>query len=738
MTKLFLASWVMVLFLCPVKIAYAQNIATESISYSSYNIDLSGNLYTWGDNTYGQLGIGDTTQQNIPVKVILPSGVTSWMTVAGGSNHSLAIGSDGNLYAWGYNAFGQLGIGNTTNQSTPVKVPLPSGVTSWTKVAAGWYHSLAIGSDGNLYAWGYNAYGQLGIGNTTQQNSPVKVPLPSGVTSWTSVVSGWSHCLAIGNDGNLYAWGDNANGQLGIGNTTQQNTPVKVPLPSGVTSWTAMAGGWFHSLAIGNDGNLYAWGDNAYGQLGIGNMTQQNTPVKVPLPSGVTSWTAMAGGWFHSLAIGSDGNLYTWGYNAYGQLGIGNTTQQNTPVKVPLPSGVTSWMKLTAGSSHSLAISSDSSFYTWGDNTYGQLGIGNTTQQNTPVKVTFPTIPLPSGVTSWSALVAGWYHSLAIGSEGNLYTWGDNTYGQLGIGNTTQQNIPVKVPLPSGVTGWMAVAGGSSHSLAIGSDSNLYAWGDNTYGQLGIGNTTNQSSPIKVPLPSGVTSWTVVVAGSSYSLAIGSDGNLYAWGFNGYGQLGIGNTTNQSTPVKVPLPSGVTSWTVVVVGSSHSLAIGSDGNLYAWGYNGYGQLGIGDTTNQSSPVKVPLPNGVTSWKALAGGWNHTLSIGSDGNLYAWGDNTYSQLGIGNTTQQNTPVKVTLPSGVTSWTAVVSGWFHSLAIGSDGSIYTWGYNGYGQLGIGNTTNQSTPAKVPLPNGVTSWKAMAGGAYYSLAMGSDSNF
>ncbi len=274
------------------KAIYAQKLAPESMSYSSYGVDASGNLYAWGRNNYGQLGIGNTTDQYTPVVVTLPSGVTSWTAVAGGFYHSLAIGSDGNLYAWGFNGYGQLGIGNTTDQHTPVKVTLPSGVTSWTAVASGFYHSLAIGSDGNLYAWGWNGYGQLGIGNTTDQYTPVVVTKPSGVTSWTAVVVGYAHSLAIGSDGNLYAWGYNGYGQLGNGNTTNQSTPVVVTLPSGVTGWTAVAGGYDHSLAIGSDGNLYDWGYNGYGQLG--NNTSDNSPHSTPA---------------HVLGVGGSGNL---------------------------------------------------------------------------------------------------------------------------------------------------------------------------------------------------------------------------------------------------------------------------------------------------------------------------------------------------------------------------------------------------------------------------------------------
>ena len=330
--KLLLTSAVLLLSFKP---AFAQKLAAESNSLSSYGIDVSGNLYTWGYNANGQLGIGNTTDQTTPQKVTFPTGVTGWAAVAGGDYHSLAIGNDGNLYTWGYNGYGQLGIGNTTNQTTPHKVIFPTGVTGWTAIAAGYAHSLAIGNDGNLYTWGMNSNGQLGIGNTLSPYfTPQKVTFPTGVTGWTDVVSGGLHSLAIGNDGNLYTWGFNANGQLGIGNTTDQTSPQKVTFPTGVTGWTIVAGGFSHSLAIGNDGNLYNWGMNGYGQLGIGNTTDQTTPQMITFPIGVTGWTAVAGGNRHSLAIGNDNYAYSWGDNSYSQLGTNNTTQYKVPVRV--------------------------------------------------------------------------------------------------------------------------------------------------------------------------------------------------------------------------------------------------------------------------------------------------------------------------------------------------------------------------------------------------------------------
>ena len=373
----------------PFKPAYSQKLASESPSYSSYVIDKSGNLYVWGANGQGQLGIGNTTDQSTPQTVIMPTGVTSWVAVTGGYDHSLAIGNDGNLYAWGKNSDGELGIGGTaTPYTTPQKVNLPSGVTSWIAVAAGGGHSLAIGNDGSLYAWGLNGNGQLGIGNTTDQDIPQKVPFPSGVTSWIAVAAGWDQSLAIGNDGNVYTWGDNSYGELGLGNiATPFTTPQRVVFPNGVK---AVGAGQNFSLALGNHGNLYAWGYNGDGELGLGNTTTPiTTPQRITFPAEVTGWDAVAAGGDHSLAIGNDGNIYVWGSDQDGQLGIGFTAfaPQDTLQKVSLPSGVTTWKAVAAGRDHSLAIGDDGHAYSWGLNYNGQLGTDNTTDYDSPIHV---------------------------------------------------------------------------------------------------------------------------------------------------------------------------------------------------------------------------------------------------------------------------------------------------------------------------------------------------------------
>ena len=369
---------------------YGQKLVNQSLSNASYVIDQNGNLYAWGDNKFGQLGIGDTTNRYLPVKVPFPDGVTGWIDVSASNNHCLAIGNDNNLYAWGNNCCGQLGIGDTTNAYLPVKIPFPVGVTGWVKIAAGISQSLAIGNDGNLYTWGGNYYGELGIGNTIIQKSPIMVPDPYMVTGWSDVSAGSYVSVAEDNHGNMYSCGYNIYGQLGIGQSANRNYFTKIPYRYGVSDYTSICIGIHFGIALGDDGNLYSWGSNVFGQLGINSSTDQNAPVKVLFPPGVTGWKSVSAGDNHCLAIGNDGNLYSWGINWEGQLGTGNTElEDSAAVLVPFPPGVTKWLSIEGGMNHSLAIGNDGKLYAWGYNGQGQLGTGDTnlTKQYSPVRV---------------------------------------------------------------------------------------------------------------------------------------------------------------------------------------------------------------------------------------------------------------------------------------------------------------------------------------------------------------
>src|SRR3990170_1798433 len=254
-----------------------------------------------------------------------PSGATGETVksqIAAGSYHTLAIKSDGTLWAWGYNYSGQLGDGTTSNKTTPVQIGTG---TNWSQIAAGGYHSLAIKSDGTLWAWSGNSFGQLGDG-TSRDYKTTPVQIGTG-TNWSQIAAGDYHTLAIKSDGTLWAWGYNSYGQLGDGASGGGNyktTPVQIGTG---TNWSQIAAGGYHTLAIKSDGTLWAWGGNSFGQLGDGTSSDyKTTPVQIGTG---TNWSQIAAGGYHTLAIKSDRTLWAWG-NYYGQLGDA-TAWKETP-----------------------------------------------------------------------------------------------------------------------------------------------------------------------------------------------------------------------------------------------------------------------------------------------------------------------------------------------------------------------------------------------------------------------
>ncbi|MBI0063098.1 InlB B-repeat-containing protein [Bifidobacterium sp. M0109] len=407
---------------------------------------------------------------------------------------------------------------------------------------------------------------------------------------------GYDFSLAVGSDGNAYAWGDNYYGQLGNGTRDDKHAPVMVRTPDRNTypdlpkdfTYLQVSAGGDHSLAVGSDGNAYAWGDNSKGQLGDGTSTSyRTTPVRVKTPDRNTypdlpkdfTYLQVSAGQYHSLALGSDGNAYAWGYNCFGQLGnntSGNGVYSSVPVRVRDPANPTDTSKglqavqVSAGGWHSLAVGSNGYAYAWGSNNWGRLGNNTTRDSSVPVLVRDPANPTDTSKGLQATQVSGGIDlSLAVGSNGYAYTWGSNSAGGLGNNTTRDSSVPVRVRNPANPTdtskGLQAtqVSGGAAHSLAVGSDGYAYAWGFNDSGQLGnnsSGRYASSTVPVRVRDPASPTDTgkglqtTQVSGGYYFSLALGSDGNAWAWGRNDYGQLGndsISTLGNSLVPVPV-------------------------------------------------------------------------------------------------------------------------------------------------------------------------------------------
>lgn len=295
----------------------------------------------------------------------------------------------------------------------------------------------------------------------------------------------------------VFGWGDNSQGQLGDGTTTDRSTPV-MTAPSDV--WMSVAAGAEHSIAMKHDGTMWAWGDNSQGQLGDGTTTDRLAPVQIGTG---TTWDAVAAGNDFSLALKEDGTMWAWGNNFDGQLGDGTTTDRLAPVQV---GSATTWVQVAAGNDHSMALKDDGTLWAWGNNLNGQLGDGTITQRTAPVQI--------GTGTTWAYASAGNGHSLALKEDGTMWAWGLNLDGQLGDGSITPRLSPVQI---GSSTNWDLVAAGDGHSLGVMQDGTLWAWGNNFDGELGDGTTTDRLSPVRV---GSEVSWYDVDAGGSHSQGV--------------------------------------------------------------------------------------------------------------------------------------------------------------------------------------------------------------------------
>jgi alpha-tubulin suppressor-like RCC1 family protein len=367
---------------------------------------LGGSLQAWGNGRSGQLGDSQAADSDLPVAVTLPATVTV-VTVAAGGKHSLALTSTGRVLAWGNNSEGELGDGTNSSSAVPVPVHLPRKAVV-TAIAAGDDDSMAVTSTGKVYAWGTNEYGELGDGSTQPANTPVPVLLPKG-TKVVAIGASYNYSVALTLGGHILTWGSNGSGQLGTGFKTASKIPVRVHLPKGIKI-TAIANGGYHCLALTSTGQIMAWGDGGFGQLGDGKTTSVDSPVRVrlpKLPAGVKI-VAIGAGSQHSVALTSAGEVLAWGRGDFGQLGDASTKKRDLPVRVHIPASdhVTA---ISAGGGFSLALTSSGQELSWGHNQVGQLGDGSLRNSDVPVPVLIPAgliaVKLPAGPTTRHSLV---------------------------------------------------------------------------------------------------------------------------------------------------------------------------------------------------------------------------------------------------------------------------------------------------------------------------------------------
>ncbi len=696
-----------------------------------------GTVRCWGHGTSGQLGDGEEGDNALPTVV---SGLTNVTAVAAGIDTSMALRSDGTVWRWGVR-WGQVGH---PYDPTPQQVP---GLTSVTAISAGSYFGCAVRSNGHVWCWGS---GTLGDGVTTVSDTPVEV---AGITSAIDVDVGsqTNACVLLAN-GTVKCWGLNLTGQLGDGTTNDSATPVAV---QGITQAVDIATDAGTSCVVNASGTVRCWGSNAGGMLGIGTLLPDQSLSSVPA-AGISDAVEVDIGWTqhvcarrangtqkcwgrndygqigngdggdghyetlpdtvvgldrvvaisnggHACALRSDGTARCWGHNNFGQIGDGDTTNVDLPATVSGLSATTDGPRIATGSDHTCALATDGTVKCWGDNSDGQLGNGNTTDQSTPTPVV--------GLSRVTSLATGGVHTCAVIDDGTVKCWGRDVAGELGDAGASGIHAlsPVSVV---GITDAVQVAASQQSTCVVRSTGTVSCWGSNVYGQLGNGTNIGSNVPVAV---SGLTNAVAVDMNSIHVCALTAGSNVKCWGYNLYGELGNGNSgpgASTNTPVTVTLggifPVALSNVVAIGVGNTHSCAVIADGTVRCWGAGFDGGLGNGSYADQSHPVTV---TGLSDAVDVSLGSSSSCALRATGGVRCWGTNTYGELGHGAGPMTNTPSAVGLfPFYLGNAIAMDSGFDNTCVAKGDGTIACWGLNADGQLGDGTTTNRSLPVAV----------------------------
>ena len=740
----------------PVKVPSLSGISKINTSQGSSHamaIASDNTVWAWGLNTSSELGDGTATARTAPVHVINAvagvgvtvssvSGNGALITVTTTTNHGLATGNQVVMAGWtggtgvwngtyaitvtGLTTFTYAATGNGTPTggtaiantwaTVPLTVSTVTGNGTTVTVTTSVAHGLTTGLYVAMYGWTGGTgvwtgnYAVTVTGTTTFTYTATGNGTATGGTAIgsnylsnvTEVASGTSHSVVLKGDGTVWAWGLGTSGQLGNNASLSTTFPVQVQVSGGapLANITAIAAGTNFNLALKNDGTLWSWGLGTSGQLGDNTIVTKNYAVQVKsteVGGFLTNVSKFDAGTTSAIVVKGDGTVWAWGINTSYQLGDGTVTQRNQAVQ---QAGISDATQVTMGPDFALMTTTANTVRAWGAAGSSQLAIEEINRYT-------PTSIYGLENEALVDLSAGTSFSLAVkSSDGTVWAWGLNTGNQLGDNTVIQRNTPVQVHGVGNVgylSGITDVVASTLHSLALKSDGTVYGWGTNTNGRIGDNTATTRAYPVQVKGTGGVgvlSDVTDIHAGTAHSVARKSDGTVWAWGLGTSGQLGDNTIVSKSAPVQVTMLAGTAPLTDVTAiasasGAGHTLALRSDGTVWAWGLGTNGQLGDGSAVTRSSAVQVM---NLTDVIAISAGTAFSMALKSDGTVWTWGLNTSYQLGDGTVTQRNQPVIV---PGLNGITRIAGGSIFSLALKNDGTVWAWGAltNNYGYIGDG---------------------------------------
>lgn len=727
-------------------------------NYQTLALSETGKVYSWGLGSSGQLGIGNRNNKYTPVVVtdIYGNPLEDIVKVEAGENVSFAIDSKGDLYAWGYgyvekaqkldvidnivdvtSKYVLSGDGNVYNILTKERLPLVGQIV---ELDEGKDHTVMLTSEGKGYSIGDNTYGQLGNGNNVSSfDTPVAIrDLSDNIfTNIKEIKAGDKYTVIVTNDGKVYTVGINDNNELGIDNTEILDRSLP-EINENIENVIFATAGDNHVTVIKNDGTVYAWGNGKLGELGNRKNKDSITPVMVGdyivrtnanrIVLGVNSEKIIEGyvdyfNVFNNNAINinyssKDSSVASLANTQIGNTQVTSTLNSDNKFEIKLigkkfgttivtaeqenstnigviqveviPDGNEIEPMVETSGSHTITLRVDGKVFTYGDNTYGQLGNGTTKSSDEPVEVKFEE------GTKIVQISAGEYHNVALDSNGNVWTWGRNNNYQIGHSGGNQYT-PYKV---NGLPKAIKIAAGNNNTMIITENKELYGWGLNAYGDLGLGNYTNRVLPKKV---TGIKDIIDISGGKSHFIVLNSNGEVYTTGSNLYGQLGLGRTdinkVNEFTKVEISEKIGT-----INAGELSNIVTTVDGYVYSWGGNTYGQLGTNDNINKNKPTRI---ENVQDIRQVNMGKTHSIIRDGSNKVYLAGTNTYGQLG--NASNANTTI-FEENVRISDVLRVSAGNTYTTFLKKDGFVWACGDYNHGDKTKKSKTNSKVPVLV----------------------------
>ena len=652
-------------------------------------IQADHSLWCWGENVYGEVGLGSGTG----IEILTPQhvGGDAWTAVTAGALHTCGLHDDGTLWCWGYNGLGIVGDGTHVDRHEPVEI----GTDRWSAVAAGEYFTCAIRADQSLWCWGTNMNAQLGDGTIGERASPTLI---GSTQTWEAVAAGLAHTCALATDHQLWCWGTGP-----LGGTVLSMVPKQLEIG---TEWSAIAAGNAFTCGIAG-GSVRCWGGNLSGELGDGTLTDHTMAASIV--SSRTDWTTVKIQYTTACALAADGALACWGENRQGEIGSDTAAPiQTTPHTIDVPSAT--WKAVAPGTLHTCAIDGDAHLWCSGNNGSGQLGDGSGGSRVEPVQIE----------GAWSSIKTSEVSTCGI-RAGKLWCWGDNSFGQLGEGTTLARQAPVETLMVAPTT---KIAVGARHICDINTSQQLWCWGSNSEQQLGGATAAPYvATPTRVVFPQTIAA----IASSNHNCIMASDTYAYCWSRNSSGQLGRSSLTPYDGGIALAFDSNLNGALVQAIeaGQKHTCAIGTDGRVRCWGANDEGELGDGTFASKALITLTPI----IAAKLSAGGY-HNCSIAVGGLLSCWGSNAYGQLGDGTTMVSRANA---IQIGTSPWSQISAGLIHTCGIRTDGSLWCWGNNTRGELGLGTRTSSNVPVRV----GTAMWAAVSAGTSYTCGIQADAS-